>query len=154
MNLVQQLQEQKDKIIEDMMSPITYKPHRLNDISAMMNRYKSTEVDFKEQMEILENLGNCINHKPYEQPYGVVRDYYTESDVVCVANTLNDFIDRVSESLDIEADCATLRETLAEINMTKNGVIMDSWRLEKVDELMEMARDFEPESTMKMTMSY
>lgn len=139
MKRLEQFKKIKGGILRDALEPITYITDRTQDISAIMKSYLSDQTAAKDKEAILQNLVNCIEGRPYEQPY------YTKAHVEKLAGIMDRFIDRLIENC--KDGCLppakeltdTMWAEITELNEKTDGRLIDTWRWNGIRGWMEDA---------------
>lgn len=133
-----ELRAQKQILIDDLRAAIHYTPNREADLLAFMRLY--LKEDRTVRPAILERMRNCMDGKPYPNPYSY---RYTEEDVACCDRLLTEFLDTLSSgsSGTAEVNCLTDRLTSAldELNEARGYGLLDDWRQRKLCSLIGRA---------------
>jgi len=141
-----QIQEIKNRLIKDLTDGITYMANRQSDIYTMMDTYKSDFVEQEQKENILKNLANCINGLPYSEPLRLQKPYYTHEDVDKLGQILDNLIENLPTSYDQKKDCDKFWEEIHALNESKEYGLLDTWRRETIQELMNEACEAQEET--------
>lgn len=133
MDKLENQKEEKNSILEDMLSFIRYTPNREADILAFMEKYQ--KADQEERPIILEHLRCCMDGKEYPNPYAYTY-HYTQEDVHLMGQILDEYIENLI-SAEGNPDCISkcVRDAVLRINELNDkceGYLIDTWRRERL----------------------
>ncbi len=122
------MNQRKAELIADLKLCISYEPNPENDILCMMERYLHEK---KEREDILENLHNLLDGKPYDNPYAPYY-HYGEEEIGALEKVLSSY-----ESTTV--DEVVFSHTVAQLNALNTqcgGEFIDEWRSILLEELL------------------
>lgn len=147
-------EELKTALLDNMMETITYVPNPKRDYDIMLLNYASDFISEKYAAELLKNIDNCIDGRPYPEPKGVVKRHYSKEDVERVGEILDNLMKKTQDSFDIKADCNEVIKKINSMNTEKKSMLLDTWRMRKVIDIMEILQIQEPEQSLGMEIKY
>lgn len=145
MDKLEQFKTSKAYILGDVLASITYVPDRQRDIYTMMQSYLSDKACPDGKEKILKNLADCIEGRPYQQPEGAVKDYYTCAEVEKLGAIMDRFIDEMSEGCadghlpPAKAIADRVWEEIHVLDEKTGGHLLDTWRREEIHRWMTEA---------------
>lgn len=149
MEKLEQLQEIKNRLMEDLTTSITYVPNRRSDIYKMMDDYRSDFVTEEQKEVILTNLANCINGLPYPEPLNASHcntAYYGATGIEQLNHILNHLMEQLPNSRDPQTDCDKAWKEIHALNESKEYSLLDTWRRETIQEFMNEACESQEET--------
>lgn len=130
MDVFDKLREKKRRVVEDMRASIRYTPDRNTDLLAFMSQY--IKADAEQRPAILGNLRQCMDEKPYPNPY--LDDCgYTETDVDHIDQLLEEYLnDILAGTGNPKRQAEAVMEQISQLNKARSGSLIDDWRQERL----------------------
>lgn len=136
------LQIEKNVILNDMLSSITYTSNREADILAYMECYQKADTEHRPQL--LKHLRACMDGNEYPNPYANIYGY-TQDDVAQCSEILDDFLSALEAAAgNSKALDACIQTAVARINNLDeacDGALLDTWRRERLRAFLDTAME-------------